>query len=327
MNDSLVARILQMYNLEYLRILPSQKGYRNEIYPIQLNNLSMAQLTFFKNEAGILDRVKRADEVSEYVASHGLPARVRIDRKTIKLTTNSQTIYAGLYNYLPGNTIAWEAYTKTHIKLLGKTMSDMHAVLAAHEFTNQSHVVDELKSLLLRMNNYLSNDDIKSAIFNKLGFAFDVDFDKYQQLLVGCESLPGGQQLHMDFVRGNILFAPASSSDDCYLDSMAITGILDFEKTAIGLPIFDVARTLAFLLVDCKNKTPDKIKKYFLYSGYMKRGNAKLLYNDILLQRLVEFFLINDMYKFLRHNPYESLHENEHFTRTRYIMSEYGMIH
>ncbi len=327
MNDSLVARVLQMYNLECLRILSPQKGYRNEIHPIELPDHTKIQLTFFKNELGILERVNRADQVSEFVASCGLPTRVRINTKTIKLSSNNRAIYAALYNYLPGSTIAWESYTKTHIKLLGKAMSNMHAILATKEFTNQPKVVDESKILLERMRNYLSNDQTRSAISAKLGVTLSVDFIKYERLLNGCESLPWGQQLHMDFVRGNILFAPSSSSDVCQLDNLAITGILDFEKTAIGLPIFDVARTLAFLLVDCKNKTPDKVKKYFLHSGYMKRGNAKLVYNDVLLQRLIEFFLLHDFYKFLRHNPYESLYQNEHFIRTKYIMSEYGMLH
>ena len=327
MNESLVAHVLKLYGLEYLRILPSQKGYRNEIHPIKLQDQTMVQLTFFKNEPEILERIQRADEVSEFLASRGLPTRVRINKKTIQLSSQNRRIYAGLYNYLPGDTIAWEAYTKTHIKLLGQTMSDMHDILATQEFINHPYIVDECKSLLNRIDSYLSNDDVKLALLRKLKLTMDVDFTKYKRLLGGCSELPGQQQLHMDFVRGNILFAPASKLDECQLDSLAITGILDFEKTAVGLPVFDVARTLAFLLVDCKNKTSDQVWKYFLHSGYKKRGDAKLMYNDLLLRQLVEFFLLHDMYKFLRHNPYESLNENEHFKRTIYIMSEYGMIH
>jgi len=326
MNETLVANALRLYGLDYVRIFPSQKGYRNEIYPIELKNLEKVQLTFFKNEPGILQRVQRADTVSEFVASCGLPTRVRFDKKTIQLSSHSRCLYAGLYNYLPGNTIAWESYTKTHIKLLGQTMSTMHSILAGQEFSNQPHVIDESVSLLERVEAYLSGDDIKMALLAKLGININIDFDKYKRLLVGCSGLPGNQQLHMDFVRGNILFAPAASEDVCQLNNLAITGILDFEKTAVGLPVFDVARTLAFLLVDCKSKTAAQVWKYFLYSGYQKRGAAKLRYNKSLLQQLVEFYLIHDFYKFLRHNPYESLNENQHFIRTRYIMSEYGMI-
>ena len=287
----------------------------------------MVQLTFFKNEPEILERVHRADEVSEFLASRGLPTRVRFNKKTIKLLSNSNRIYSGLYTYLPGNTIAWESYSKTHIKLLGQTMSNMHEILARYEFMKQPSVTDECKSLLARIDKYMSSDDVKMAMLSKLDITIDVDFKKYRRLLNGCAELPGKQQLHMDFVRGNILFAPASRADSCQLDNLAITGILDFEKTAVGLPVFDVARTLAFLLVDCKNKSTEKVWKYFLQSGYKKRGNAKLVYNNLLLRQLVEFFLLHDFYKFLRHNPYESLAQNEHFTRTRYIMSEYDMIH
>jgi len=151
---------------------------------------------------------------------------------------------------------------------------------------------------------------------DKLSLGFAVSFDRYERLLSGCCRLPDTQQLHMDFVRGNILF-----------EDERITGILDFEKTAVGHPLFDVARTLAFLLVDCKYKTEDEIYRYFLQSGYHKRGAAKLDYYPGLLERLVEFFLLHDFYKFLRHNPYESLNDNEHFVRTVSILTRGGVLH
>jgi aminoglycoside phosphotransferase (APT) family kinase protein len=119
----------------------------------------------------------------------------------------------------------------------------------------------------------------------------------------------------MDFVRGNILFS-----------GFEITGILDFEKTALGHPIMDMARTLAFLLVDCKYKTEEKVNKYFVQSGYTKRGANKETINDDDRGLLVEMFLLYDLYKFLRHNPYESLYENEHYIRTKDILVKYGVI-
>ncbi len=74
--------------------------------------------------------------------------------------------------------------------------------------------------------------------------------------------------LHMDFVRGNILYSQNHE--------LRISGILDFEKAAYGSPLFDIARTYAFLLVDCKYKSEKEIGKYFLRSGYIKRGKLKL---------------------------------------------------
>ena len=119
----------------------------------------------------------------------------------------------------------------------------------------------------------------------------------------------------MDFVRGNILF-----------DGSDITGILDFEKTAMGHNFVDIARTLAFLMVDCKFKTVDKVVKYFLYSGYHKRGQMKDVGDKAILNQLIEMFLVYDFYKFLRHNPYESLHLNEHYVRTNHILDKRGVI-
>lgn len=327
MYQKLVPRALQIYNLPYDQIYPSQKGYRNEIHPIQLTDGQMVQLTFYKSEPGIVERVRRADGVAKFVASGGLPARLGFDSRMLTLTSARRRVYAGLYYYLPGSTIAWEGYTKTHLKLLGKTMSDMHAVLATAPLQDQPLVVDECLALLGRMASYFNSDGVKQAMADKLQFTVKLPTPRYGRLLEGCRSLPGAQQLHMDFVRGNILFAPASADDYCLLDGLAITGILDFEKTAVGHPWFDVARTLAFLLVDCKYKTSAEIERYFVNSGYQKRGRASLPYFGVLLERLVDFFLMYDLYKFLRHNPYEALKNNEHFVRTEHMLAERGMLH
>jgi Ser/Thr protein kinase RdoA (MazF antagonist) len=95
-----------------------------------------------------------------------------------------------------------------------------------------------------------------------------------------------------------------------------ISGILDFEKASWGPPIFDIARTLAFLIVDCKYKPEPKVRKYFLHSGYNKRGDSNFTHTKVF-EQLVDFFLVHDFYKFLKHNPYETLEQNEHFVRTR----------
>jgi hypothetical protein len=131
-----------------------------------------------------------------------------------------------------------------------------------------------------------------------------------RRLLEFCGKLEDQQPLHMDFVRSNVLFNAHAT----------IAGIIDFEKTGKGHPMLDIARTLAFLLVDCKYKEPGKVYKYFVHSGYRKRGKNNININPRLLHELTNIFLLHDFYKFLRHNPYESLGRNEHFVRTRDIL-------
>ncbi len=316
MRAELAKQALELYGLDYTRVLPVQTGYRNHIFPVELHDGTMVQLTLYKSESDIQARIQRSDAVSSFAAEKGLPTRIRKDPRTIRMHSVTKDMYAVLYNYLPGETIAWEAYTKSHIKLLGKTMSDMHYALKDFDTDGQVMVIDELESLLGRMRRYFESADVVRAVSEKLSLNFTVSFDRYERLLEGCRDLPSSQQLHMDFVRGNILFSGTE-----------ITGILDFEKTSVGHPLFDVARTLAFLLVDCKYKTEDEVRLYFLQSGYHKRGEMKLDFYPALLERLVEFFLLHDIYKFLRHNPYESLADNEHFTRTVSILTRGGVLH
>ncbi|HUC90159.1 MAG TPA: phosphotransferase [Patescibacteria group bacterium] len=333
-SPDLTTSLFEAYGLTPEKLLPAASGYRNIILPAILEDGNTVTAIIFKSEPGILETVRRADAVSEYLADQGFAVRQRLDRRIILLNKKTpRPRYAAIYSYLPGQTIPWEAYTQGHIKALGKTMSDMHAALAtySHADTGLPDVEKIYGQTLGRMTNYFGNSGVRKAMKAKLAVSINPkQLKTYAELLKQCRSLPSRQVLHMDFVRGNILF-----DDEQDQDGLAhISGILDFEKTAIGHPLFDIARTLAFLLVDCKFKTSDQVQKYFLYSGYAKRGKAKLpalrvnLNNNqvALLELLVDVFLLHDFYKFLRHNPYESLRKNEHYVRTRNILLERGLV-
>jgi Ser/Thr protein kinase RdoA (MazF antagonist) len=327
MYQKLVLDVLSQYGVDYINILSSQKGYRNEIYPIILSDSQMIQLTFFKTERGTLSRIKCSNAVSEKASLEGFPTRVLIDKRISRIHTPQKEIYAALYSYLPGNTIAWEMYTKQHLKLLGKTMSNLHAALSMQNFKHTINIVDENLELLERMNIYFNDINVLNAVKSKLSLDISFKFHSFKKILDGCRNLPNQTQLHMDFVRGNILFSDTTTDTMKNSNELSITGILDFEKTAYGHPLFDVARTLSFLYVDCKYKTLDQVKKYFIYSGYQKRGLSTLEHTGILLTHLVDFYLMYDLYKFLRHNPYESLNLNEHFKRTKDILIDHRMVH
>nr|AIA17459.1 Phosphotransferase enzyme family [uncultured bacterium] len=313
MPPEVIARILRAYNVPYSRVAAPQKGYRNTSYGIN----GIYNLILYKSEAGILARIKNANTVGAFVAAAGMSARTPRNPRILKLASGGRVRYAALYNYLPGSTIPWEAYTMDHIKALGQAMSDMHQTLSLYDTQSLPDVADENSALLKRMQRYFVDTHVAGALTSKLGIHsvrchfFDV--------LAASKKLPGQHALHMDFVRGNILF-----------EGSKITGILDFEKAAKGSPLYDVARTLAFLLVDCKYKQENKIRKYFLQSGYIKRGAAELrdyMVNGMsVLESLVDFFLLHDFYKFLRHNPYESLPQNEHFVRTKAMLLKRGLI-
>lgn len=315
MNSNALAAVLAQYGLHKVRLASVEKGYRNQSHHIVTADGKHLNFILYKHEPGIAVRVKRANTVSDYVAHHGLPARKTYgDARLLRVTT---TRYGALYEYLPGTTIPWEAYTQAHIKLLGKTMSDMHAVLALlPPHRTDTAAVDEYAAICGHMQAYFSDSGVQTALRQKLGLLLDPGvLLRCLVVLQGCRALPGQQQLHMDFVRGNILFtSPATAT---------LSGILDFEKTAYGHPLFDIARTLAFLLVDCRHKHATKVYKYFILSGYNKRGSSTFKItarNEKLLRELVRLFLLHDFYKFLRHNPYESLPLNSHFMRTCAIL-------
>lgn len=327
MDKELVGRILEAYGVKYTRLLGVEKGYRNENYPVLAKNGERLNLIIYKREPGILERIQRANRVADTLAAQGFPARRTHDPRILQLQAGKFVKYAALYGYLPGRTIPWEAYTMAHLKLLGKTMGDMHLLMQTVPVHELPHVADEYDAIIGRMRHYFSDPDVQRAMHEKLKITLDPAlFSNYQRILQHCKTLPGQQVLHMDFVRGNILFEMPL---DVPVGDPRLSGLLDFEKTAWGHPLFDIARTYAFLLVDCKYKAPYKVRKYFLQSGYSKYSKSPFQLNEQnerLLAKLTELFLLYDFYKFLRHNPYEHLHQNEHYARTRTLLLGSGLL-
>lgn len=327
MYGSVLEDVLAVYGIKSRKIFEHQKGYRNEIWPILTPDQRMINVTFYKREMGMVERIARADAVSEYLAAKNMPTRRRADPRILQLKSDVGLTNVGVYSYLPGQTIPWEAYTMTHIKLLGKAMSDMHAQLTDMPIEGFPLVCDEYSGIVDHMEHYFAAPLVIDAIKRKLQIELDESWLATCRLAIhACRDLPNQQVLHMDFVRGNVLFDEAGPNYNEQLDDIALSGILDFEKTAVGNPIFDSTRTLAFLLVDCKYKSEEKIYKYFLHSGYKKRGMNHDIGDDVLRERLIGLFLLYDFYKFLRHNPYESLYMNEHFTRTKDMLKKRNMI-
>lgn len=315
MDGEILARALKMYGSKAVSWRQPEAGYRNHSYAFSLDDGSERNLILYKREPDILATIKRANYVSDFLASRGWPTRRTADTRILRLNSSTSTAYAALYNYLPGSTIPWEAYTMEHLKQLGASLAGVHAALAALEQSTLPNVSDEYLALARKMEDYFARRGVRSALANKLDLLAPTNLKKFQLLLEKLAGTDKAQALHMDFVRGNILFAGKPPQ---------ISGILDFEEAAWGAPIFDIARTLAFLLVDCKYKPDAKIRKYFLYSGYAKRGQGTL--DSVLLEPLVDFCLMHDFYKFLRHNPYEFLSKNEHFIRTRDLALARGLI-
>jgi Ser/Thr protein kinase RdoA (MazF antagonist) len=323
MND-IIAQVLTAYGVEPVTVAAPESGYRNHSYRVETRDGRRLNLILYKSEPGIVEVIRRANRVGDYVAAQGLPARKTADPRILQLRGGLRPKYASLYEYLPGETISWEAYTRRHLKALGAAMSDLHSALAGMPSGTLPKVAGVYGALMLRVQAYFEQSDVRHAAGLKLGLRLPRSaVRRALGTLAIAGALPGVQPLHMDFVRGNVLF-----------EGPHITGILDFEKAASGPRVFDLARTLAFLLVDSKYKDERHVRKFFLESGYNKRGALPFRRPIVrsagreldVLEGLVDMFLVYDLYKFLRHNPYESLLQNEHYVRTVRLLERRGVL-
>lgn len=327
MNEEQVREAYAKYGYKNVRLLGQSKGYRNTSYIAAAQHAAL-NLILYKDEPRIGARIKRTNRLGNFVSSKGIPARSTADSRILRIDSSSHTRYAALYHYLPGETIAWEAYTQKHLKLLGNTLAKLHTATQSFDASEFPHVCDEYQDICERMDSYFNDSLAMRAAAQKLQIAINhASLNLFRNVLQACKNLPEQQILHMDFVRSNILFATGSKGS-LKIDDVVLSGVLDFEKAAYGHRIFDIARTHAFLLVDSKHKPPEKVLKYFILSGYIKRGEQTVprvfvTLDDVrtdVFETLISLFLLYDLYKFMRHNPYEYLAQNEHYTRTRDLL-------
>jgi Ser/Thr protein kinase RdoA (MazF antagonist) len=328
LDPQVVKNAFDAYGIKTLQLQKSSSGYRNHSYPAKTADGKMVNLILYKSEPKILQRIKTANTVSDFLYDHGLPARSMLDARILKICSPNTERYAALYRYLPGKTIPWDSYTRVHLKKLGEAMATMHRTLNELPSIEAPDIAEEYIRIFQRMYEYFTEPDVTGAMNQKLKLRLSKNvISFYLSILRVCKQLPKKQILHMDFVRGNVLF-------DQNNGGTFISGILDFEKAGYGTCHLDIARTLAFLLIDCKYKAKNEIHNRFLISGYVCSNqvnftNIKIQSSsrDIyLLEELTKMFVLHDFYKFLRHNPYEFLSENEHFLRTKQYLLEYKLL-
>ncbi|MFZ2494516.1 MAG: phosphotransferase [Candidatus Saccharimonadales bacterium] len=316
-----LSSIVSAYGYRLHTIEDVASGYRNTCYMVVTTDDKHLNFILYKKEPQSQQLVRRVNQVGYHLQLHGLPVRSPVDDRILALTTHNSRRFGALYATLPGKTIAWEMYTMKHIKLLGHAMALIHDV----DIPPIKLPSIEVQCVLLidEMKRYFSLPGVQAAMRQKLSLYLDVVvFDELKSII---KQVRGKQSLlHMDLVRGNVLFDTAGGQHVLQIGTTALSGILDLEKASSGPVEFDIARTLGFLYVDC-NKPIEKIIKYFIFSGYVKRGNRVVPQID-MIDHLVGMYLIYDLYKFLRDNPYESLVDNHHFRRTRDILMRRQMI-
>ncbi len=297
------------YNKQLQYIKKYDDGFRNDVFKVK-DSLSgkFFVLIVYKEEERIKETIENAHAVAEFLKAKNFPARTPLESDSGNYFEVFSKRYLALYPFLPGDTIPWEAYKRRHLKSIGKTLSDMH-----YELSGFTKDLPEWKSEINKEINLMKKyfKKVEPWINRKLNINLNwPELNKALQLPDFSNAFP--EVLHYDFVRGNILFSNKILQDDTY----EITGILDFEKVSAGPVIADIVRTLSFLIVDCKYKKEEEIKKWFLARGYIKRGKYKVEIEDDLLERLLKIFWLRDFFKFLLHNPYENLKDNEHYMRT-----------
>ena len=328
LNRTQLTQVAEAYSISCKKLLGVAKGYRNTAHFFEGFDGKKYNLIVYKAEPNISQTIARANQFGDSLAALGFPARHTADPRIITLRNNRTVLHASLYQYQTGTTIPWNGFTQKHLKNLGKTMSELHFLSPKNNDLLMPSALEVNQSYLEAIKKYFNQTGVNSALQKKLGLRVNLSelTTILPYLLLKTEALQKNQLLHMDFVRGNILFETE--------ESPTITGIIDFEKATFGHPIFDIARTLAFLYVDCTQKEPEKIEKYFLHSGYNKKGTSKfqpIFYTrsgikSNLLDTLVRFYLVYDFYKFLKHTPYEDLPKNQHFVKTIQLLEKKEII-
>jgi Ser/Thr protein kinase RdoA (MazF antagonist) len=342
-------------NVLSIEIAKIDEGYMNNCIIIRLlpQNQRLVIIIYNTNrysEEKSQNRIKNAYMAARVLNRNSIPVRIPLKTATsppkdfIEINvTDQKTTILGVYNYLPGQTVPWESYTRRHLRAVGLYMRRIHHIWQQEDPNKYP--------FLPKWTDYIRNDSQKlfkyfkknqQYIKKKLDIEIDLDFIKTLKKQITNSPLHQphlNQLVHQDLVRGNILFGSMKKKN-----IYPIHGIIDFEKILIANPITDLARTLSFLFVDCKYKTIPEIKKYFLDQGYFafetihnqkfpnapkqsklkqetvtKEKNKKLLTELPPFRHIKHFMLyfwVRDLWKLLSRNPYQDLMHNFHYKQT-----------
>lgn len=353
MREQIIQKIEEFISrkLGNIQILYSEikGGYRNLSIPVLIENKSKLNIILYKTTEKTLENIRQIHQIARVLHHHKFPCRYSIDNKIYCTSNKSRKYYFAIYNYIEGNTKDWQMFTKRDLKHVGRLMAKMHMIfkregeqsLAPAKLSSSKSLpssqtcfkrggelrcgisnIEDISTRNIRLINlmrkYFNDQNVLGAIQEKLKlkidneklqelFNFVSDYRPLQSPLVTASPRKQVTILHMDFVRGNIIFKDKK-----------INGIIDFEKVAVGDIHFDLARTFAFFLVDLSHKTYQEIYEQFILKGYF--SNIQIEIDHDLFENLINFYLIYDFYKFLKHNPYEYLEENYHYRRTREIL-------
>jgi Ser/Thr protein kinase RdoA (MazF antagonist) len=322
-----IIQILEKYypqiikNAKNINILDFNQGYMNFVchIDVQKEKSKKSYVLIFYNS----NRYEGIYQASQYLNEANIPTRTAYENSKGELITEIELDgtkrLIGLYNFLPGKTIPWEAYTRRHLHSLGREMAKIHNIWS--KYRNKTQYIPHWKQYLEvdseRLLSYLLKN--KEVINKKLSINIDIkEIQKLTEELLEESQNKKEQLIHADFVRSNILFDNKKIGE--YYE---ITGILDFEKVIYAPLEVDLGRTLAFLIVDCKYKDQKEVEKRFLKEGYMEEIENTQVKENIIgggLKQYMLYFWVRDFWKLLQCNPYEDLNKNEHYIRTIEIL-------
>lgn len=320
-----------------LNIVEYPQGYMNHVFEVKFSSKEDPLASTKKSVVVIYNSMRyKGDEwkqfltaisaIGEYLTQEGYVCRNAVKNldgdyiSTISLD-KSGLHFLGVYDYIEGKTIEWNGYTRRHLRAIGEAMAKMHVLLELRNIQKEYAAIKQWQDYFAQDNQRLLSYLKLNAphVLRKVGLK--IDFDRLNDLIAELKNLSESQTtlaqnqlIHCDFVRGNILFTGKK-----LVNTYEIAGILDFEKMLYGPVEVDLARTYAFLLVDCQYKTADEVNKYFLEEGYGLLGRGRN-YSISYLNRYMVYFWLRDFWKFLECNPYESLVQNYHFNKTVEIL-------
>src|SRR6185437_716609 len=101
MDIATVDRALRQYGLEPVEMLQAQAGYRNEIYPVRLQDGAIVSLILYKREPAIVQTIRNANLAGAFLTKQGFHTRYAADDRILRLKARGIQRYAAVYNYLP----------------------------------------------------------------------------------------------------------------------------------------------------------------------------------------------------------------------------------
>lgn len=271
----------------------------------------------YKRNTNNITKLKDANDVSHLVSKQlFLFADYIFSKEYDPIVELDEGNIGTLFSHSEGEFLMPSNITPEHFQKLASFSYDFHKI--GYDLYDQSFTIKQIENVgsILRRNSdkirsELDEDGTHYMLENKFGVKLDLDMLNlnlsHVENIVERLKLSKPTILNMDANFENITFSKDESG------KLVISNVV-LDRVLTGHPCFEIGKTISRLMIHLNLNSTQELKKIFT-----DKAEDKTLLREEVIDTLVDFYLINMFYKFVRNEAYRDQEERFELLKNKLI--------